>query len=90
MLLIMMVEKLNIVKCWMDASYMMHTDCRSHIGETISLGWISVYSMSKRQHINSKISTEAELIGMDYVIPGFLWSIYFIEVQGFNVEEVIM
>ena len=76
--LIMMVEKINIIKCWVDASYDIHTDYRSHIGATISLGWVSLSSMSKRQKINSRISTEAELIGADNVIPGFQWSRYFI------------
>ena len=76
--LIMMVDKLNILKMWVDASYAMHTDYRSHIGATISLGWVSLSSMSKRQKLNSRISTEAELIGADNVIPGFLWSRYFI------------
>ena len=79
---IMMVDKIKIVKCWLDASYEIHTDYRSHIGATISLGWVSVSSMSKRQNLNSRILTEAELIGADDVIPGLLWSRYFIEVQG--------
>ena len=88
--LIMMVDKINIVKCCLDASYEIHTDYRSHIGATISLVWVSVSSMSKRQNINSRILTEAELIGADDVIPGLLWSRYFIEVQYFNVEEEVM
>ena len=70
--LIMMVDKLNIFKCWVDASYEIHTDYRNLIGATISLGWVSVFSMSKREKINSRILTDAELIGADNVIPGFL------------------
>ena len=78
---IMMAENLKIVKCWEDASYVMHTYCWIHIGATISLGWVSVSSMSKRQQFNSSILAEAELIGADDIISGFLCSIYFIEVQ---------
>ena len=88
--LIMMVDKINIVKCWVDASYEIHTDYRSHIGATISLGWVSVYIMSKRKNLNSRILTEAELIGAEDMIPGFIWSRYFIEVKWFNVEETVM
>ena len=85
-----MVDKINIVKCWVDASYEIRTDYWIHIGYKISLVWVSVSSMSKRQNINSRILTEAELIGEDNVIPGLLWSRYFIEVQYFNVEEEVM
>ena len=46
--------------------------------------------MSNRQNLNSRILIEAELIGADDVIPGLLWSRYFIEVQDFNVEEEVM
>ena len=37
----------------------------------MSLGWVSVNRMSKRQKTNSRISTEAELIGADNVLPEF-------------------
>ena len=69
----MMVDKINILKCWVDASYEMHTDYWSHIGATISLLWVSVSSMSKRKKLNSMILTDAELIRAENVIPGFLW-----------------
>ena len=72
--LIMMVGKLNIVKCCVYASYTRHTALRPHTGYRLFLGSVSLYSMSKRQNINSRISAEAELIGADGVIPGFLWS----------------
>ena len=74
MTLILRVDKLNIVKWWVDTSYAIHPDCRSHTGVKISLGWGSVSIMSKRQKINSIRSTDAELIGVDDMLPTFLWS----------------
>ena len=47
--LILRVENLNIVKCWVDASYKMHLDFWSHTGAKMSLGWGSVASMSKKK-----------------------------------------
>ena len=35
--LLLSVDKLSIVKRWVDASYAMHPDCWSHIGATVSL-----------------------------------------------------
>ena len=70
--LIIRAYKMNIVKWWVDASYAMHPYCWSHTSVIISLVWGLVGSMYKRQNINSRISTEAELIGADGVIPSFL------------------
>ena len=81
---------MNIVKWWVDLSYEIHPDCRSHTGEKISLGWGLVASMSKRQNINPRGSTEAELIGEDDVLPVSLCSRYFIEAQRFKAEEEVM
>ena len=88
--LILRVDNLNIVKLWVDASYAMHPDCRNHTGAKMSLGWVSVSSMPKRQKLNSRRWIEAELIGSDNVLPAFLWPGYFIGAQGFKVAEAFM
>ena len=88
--LILRVDNLNIVKLWVDASYAMHPDCRNHTGAKMSLGWVSVSSMPKIQKLNSRRWTEAELIGLDDVLPEFLWSKYFIDAQGFEVAGAVM
>ena len=79
MTFILRLDKLNIVKWWVDASYGVHTYCRSHTGATISLGWLSVSSMSNIEKLNSRRSKEVDLIGSDGVTPLFLWLVYFIE-----------
>ena len=81
---------MNIVKWWVDTSYVIHPYCQSHTEAMISLGWGSVAIMSKGKNINSRISTEAEMIGEDNMIPAFLWLSYFIEAQGFEVKEAVM
>ena len=48
MSLILRVDKLNIVKWWLDTSYEMHPYFQNGTGQTMSLGWVSVSSMSKR------------------------------------------
>ena len=83
--LILRVDKLNIVKWWVDTSYATHLDSWSHAGAKISLGWGSIDSMSNRQNINSGISTEVETIISYDKLPASLLSRYFIEAQGFKV-----
>lgn len=53
---------MNVVKWWVDGSYAVHPDMRSHTGGTMSLGKGSIYSTSIRQKLTTKSSTEAELV----------------------------
>ena len=46
-----------------------------------------VDGMSKRHNLNSRSSTEAELIREYLSLPTFLWYKYSIEAQGFEFEE---
>jgi hypothetical protein len=36
--LILKADSLNIVKCWVNASYATHGDCKGHNGATMSMG----------------------------------------------------
>ena len=55
---------MRVIKWWVDASYAVHPDMRSHTGSSMSLGKGSIYSSSTRQKLNTKSSTEAELVGV--------------------------
>jgi hypothetical protein len=77
----------HIVKCWVDASFAVHTDMRSHTGGTLSLGKGSVYSTSTQQKTNMKSSTEAKLVRVDDVMPLILWTRYFLDAQGYDIKE---
>ena len=48
-----------------DASFAVQPDCKSHTGACLTLGHGSVLSISAKQKINTKSSTEAELVGVD-------------------------
>jgi hypothetical protein len=80
---------LNIVKWWIDASYAVHCDMRSHTGGTMSMGTGAPYSTSKKQKLNTKSSTEAELVGVNDVLPQALWTKYFMEAQGYGVSTIL-
>jgi hypothetical protein len=46
--------------------------------------------MSKKQKINTRSSTESELVGVDDAAPQMLWTRYFIEAQGYKVYKSIL
>lgn len=70
---------------WVDAAFAVHNDFKSHTGAYMSLGKGAIISVSTKQKVNSRSSTEAALIGLDDVISKILWTKRFIEAQGFEV-----
>jgi hypothetical protein len=69
-------------KWWVDASYGVHPDLKSHTGGVMSMGLGAVYATSVRQKLNTRSSTEAELVGVHDVLPQILWTKHFLEAQG--------
>jgi hypothetical protein len=88
--LILRADRLNIIKWWVDASFAIHDDCRGHTGVTMSLGKDSIIGMSKKQKINTRNSTECELVGADNAMPQVMWTRYFIEAQVFGIDDSIL
>jgi hypothetical protein len=82
-------DNLNVIKWWVDASYAVHHDMRSHTGGTMSMGTGAACSSSTRQKLNTKSSTEAELVGLDDALPQALWTNYSMEAQGCGVSTVL-
>jgi hypothetical protein len=82
-------DNLNVIKWWVDASCAVHHDMRSHTGGTMSMGTGAVCSSSTKQKLNTKSSTEAELVGLDDVLPQALWTKYFMEAQGCGVSTIL-
>ena len=56
-----------------DVSFAVNPDRKSHTGVCLTLGYRSVLSISAKQKINTKSSTEAELVGVDNAITFVIW-----------------
>ncbi len=80
-------DNTHIIKWWVDASFAIHQDLRSHTGKTINMGNGSVYSTSTRQKLNTKSLTEAELVGVDVSMQIIVWTKYFLEAQGYEIQN---
>ena len=83
-------DNLPINKWWVDASYAVHHDCKGHTGSMLSLGKGAVSCHSTRQKINTRSSTEAELVAVDDMAGQIIWTRNFILAQGFLVHESIV
>ena len=56
-----------------DAAFAVHEDMRSHTGATLTMGKGVLLSMSLKQKINTKGSTEAKLVGVNDAINFVIW-----------------
>ena len=90
MKLTLAADSMTILKTWIDASYAPHHDMRSHTSGCSSFGMGAAMTKSSKQKLNTKSSTEAELIGVSDVLPYNLWTIYFLKEQGHEVEKNII
>ena len=85
-LLALEADDTQTLKWYIDAAFAVHGDMKSHTGSTFSLGKGMIVSDSTKQKVNSRSSTEAELIAVDDRISKILWTKRFIESQGFKVK----
>jgi hypothetical protein len=83
-------DDMQVIKWWVDASFAVHPDMRSHTGAYMTMGKGTVYGTSTRQKINTKSSTEGELVGVNDAMPQILWTRYFLEAQGYGVQESVV
>jgi hypothetical protein len=67
------------LKWSVDASFAIHKDMRSHTGAVLSLGQGALMSMSLKQKMNTKSSTEAELVGVDDAMNFVEWIQLFVQ-----------
>jgi hypothetical protein len=82
-------DSLNQFVTWVDASFAVHPDMRSHTGGVISFGRGGIICKSKKQHINTKSSTEAELVGASDYLPHTLYVKMFMEAQGYPIQQAV-
>ena len=83
-------SNMSIIKWWVDVAYGVRSDCKSQTGRTMSLGRGTIMSHSTKQKINTKSSTESELVGASDSVPQIVWTNYFLTSQGYSVNDTIL
>ena len=82
------VKSLGVVKWYVDGSHNVHSDMRGHGGAVFTLGKGAISSYSRKLKLNTRSSTETELITADMFMSEMLWSLHFMQAQGCEVECV--
>ena len=75
---------------WVDASYAVHEDMRSQTGGVMSFGHGILHRKSSVQKLNTKSSTEAELVGTSEYIPYNIWMNIFLHEQGYVIKDNVL
>ena len=88
--LILSADDLHVIKWYVDASFAVHPDFKSHTGGVATLGKGAPYTMSRKQKLNTRSSTEAELVGADDLSTMILWTKLFMEAQGYEIKKNIL
>ena len=83
-------DNLHVVKWYVDAAFAVHPDFKSHTGAVMTFGEGAVQNLSRKQKLNTKSSTNAELVGADDASVMILWTKQFLESQGYEVEKNIL
>ena len=83
-------DDMNILYWYIDAAFAVHYDMKSHSGLIFTIGKGAMISSSRKQKINSRSSTKAELNATDEMLSKIMRVKKFIEKQGFKVKLNIL
>jgi hypothetical protein len=84
----LILESLSVLKWYVDGSHNVHTDCKGHGSAMFMMGKGATSSYSRKIKLNTRSSTETELVVADMYMPEMLWSLHFIQGQGYKAECV--
>ncbi len=89
--LMLSADAMNFAIHWyIDGSHQIHKDCRGQTGSLVTFGAGAVASSSNKQKSNTKSSTETEIIALHDKLSDVIWMRYFVECQGYTIDECII
>ena len=80
----------NVIKWSLDAAFAVHPDMKSHTGATMMLWKGAITSVSTKQKMNTRSSTEAELVSGDDIISKVMWTKLFLQAQDYEIKDNVI
>ena len=78
---------LSTMYTFIDAAYGVHQDMRSQTGGVTSFGHGGIVCRASKQKLNTKSSTEAELVGASDYLSNTIWIQNFMAAQGYPIKN---
>ena len=82
------MDNIGVLKWYVDGSHNVHWDCKGHGGAVFSMGRGATSSYSRKLKLNTRSSTETELVTSYMFMTEMIWSLHFIQAQGYEAECV--
>jgi len=82
-------ESIQKLTWYIDGSYATHDDMRGQSGSVLMTGSCAVLVRSNKKKVNTRRSTETELIAVDDALPTIQWTRSFMKYQGDELEMEI-
>jgi len=79
----------TVARWFVDAAFAVHPGQKSHTGYYMTLGSGAVISASKKQNLNTRISSEAEQVATDNAAGPMPWTSRFLLEQGYGVKTIL-
>ena len=88
--LILGSDSSGVLNWYVDASFAVHANMRGHTGGGLTMGRGFPIVSSTKQKLNTRSSTESELVGVDDMMPSIIWTRYFLKAQGYQVTDNVI
>jgi hypothetical protein len=88
--LILSANGSGISKWSVDVSFAVHPNMRGHSGGGLSLGHGFTIVSSTKQKLNTRSSTETEILVADDFMPAICSTQYFMKAQGYGVKDNVL
>ena len=83
-------ESLDCLLNFVDVTFAVHSDMRSHFDGAASFGRGVFMPLSRKQHLNKGSSTEGEIVGVSDYAPNTSWLLKFLLAQGYKPKMTIL
>jgi len=84
------IDNFGRIDVFVDASHGAHADYRGQTGGCMKMGNGILHGRSSKQSLNSKSSTETELIGVSDYMPYPIWMLNFYKEQGYEIGKLVL
>ena len=78
-------SSIQYIFTWVDALHPVHADMQNKTGGSMSMGWGIIHEKSGKQKLNTKSSTEAEIVGTGEYFLDNIWLIILLLEQLYSI-----
>ena len=78
-------SSIQYIFTWVDASHPVHADMQNQTGGSMSMGWGIIHEKSGKQKLNTKSSTEVEIVGPGEYFLDNIWLIILLLEQLYSI-----